>query len=64
MPDPVRFDDLRVTFSIPEDADDTVADAARAALDDPTFLDSFERTIRQFIATFPALAVLSVTLEP
>ena len=64
MPDPVRFDDLRVVMFIPEDTDVTVADAARAALDDPTFLDSLENTIREFIATFPALAVLSVTLEP
>lgn len=63
MPDLVRFDDLCVTLLIPRDTENAIADAARAALDEPTFLDSFEQTIRQLIATIPALAVLSVSLE-
>lgn len=63
MPRLVRFDDLTVTVFIPEDADDAVADAARAALDDPHFLDAFQTIIRQLFAIVPALAVLSVRVE-
>ncbi|MCE9564280.1 MAG: hypothetical protein K8U57_19730 [Planctomycetes bacterium] len=63
MPDLVRFDNIPIALWIPRDTDDAVADAARAALDEPAFLASFTSTIRQLFATIPALAVLSVTLE-
>jgi len=63
MPRLVRFDDLTVTLFIPEDTEAAIADAARAALDDPLFLDAFQTSIRQLFAIVPALAVLSVRLE-
>ncbi len=63
MPRLVRFDDLTVTLFIPEDADDAIANAARAALDDPLFMDALQTSIRQLFAIVPALAVLSVRVE-
>jgi len=63
MPDPLRFDDISIVLFLPPDTEDSVADAARAALDEPAFRDGFTNLIRQFFATIPALSVLSITVE-
>lgn len=63
MQDLLRFDDLCITLFIPRDREDSVADAARAALDDASFRDGFANAVRQFFAAIPALSVLSVTVE-
>ena len=63
MSDPVLFDALQVKLFVPADADEATTDAARAALDDPSFLDSVRRAVRSLLAAVPALAVLSASAE-
>jgi len=63
MQDLLRFDDISITLFIPRDKEDSVAAAARAALDDASFHDGFTNAVRQFIAAIPALSVLSITVE-
>ena len=63
MPDPVEFDAFQVTLFLPAGADEATADAARAALNDPSFLDSVRRAVQAVLATVPALAVLTTSAE-
>ena len=63
MPDPVEFDAFQVTLFLPAGADETTVDAVRAALDDPSFLDSVRRAVQAVLAAVPALAVLSAGAE-
>jgi hypothetical protein len=63
VPEELLFDRILVSLFVPADVDEAAADAARAALDDPTFLDSVRRAVEAVLATVPALAVLTVTAE-
>ena len=63
MPDHVLFDALQVKLVLPADATEADADAARAALDDPTFLDSARRAVEAVVRAIPAPTVLTVTAE-
>jgi hypothetical protein len=63
VPDPLLFDRFLVTLFVPADVDEAAAEAARAALDDPAFLDSARRAVEAVLAAVPALAVLTVTAE-
>lgn len=63
MPDPIRFDELSIALFVPPDTEESVADAAREALDAPEFRDGLTRLIRQFFATIPALNVLAIVVD-
>lgn len=63
MPELLYFDDIRVVLWIPPETEDHVADAARAALDEPEFRVGFVTAIQQFFATAPALNVISVAVD-
>jgi hypothetical protein len=57
------FDRFLVTLFVPANVDAAVADAALAALDDPTFLDSVRGAVQAILTGTPALAVLSARAE-
>ena len=59
MSDPTLLDAFQVELLLPAGADGATAAAARAALDDPTFLDAVRRAVRAVLDAAPALAVLS-----
>lgn len=63
MPEPLRFDEFSITLFLPRDTEDSVANAARAALDEPGFRESLTTIIRQHFATVRALSMLSVVVE-
>lgn len=63
MPDSVQFDAFQVKLLMPADTDEATADAARAALDNPSFLESVRQAIQSLLATVPALAVLTASPE-
>ena len=62
-PGSVLFDAFQVKLFLPASAPESVADAARAALDDPSFLDRVRDAVTQLLAGVPALAVLTVAIE-
>ena len=63
MPDAMMLDAFQVQLFLPAGADETVADAARAALDDPPFLDRVRDAVTQLLARAPVLAVLTAVVE-
>jgi hypothetical protein len=63
MPDPVLFDQLHVTFFRPDAFDEPTLTAARAALDDPQFLNAIHDAVRRVLDANPALAVLDIVVS-
>lgn len=63
MPDMLLFDRFRVNLLLPAGADEMATDAARAALDDPSFLDAVRRAVQAILAAVTALAALSASAE-
>ena len=63
MPDSVLFDAFQVKLLLPADTEEATCDTARVALDDPSFLESVRQTIQSLLASVPALAVLSASVE-
>ena len=63
MPELLLFDRFVVTLLLPAGVDEGAADAARAALDDPAFLDAVGRAVQALLAAVPALAALSARAE-
>ncbi|VTU00875.1 unnamed protein product [Gemmataceae bacterium] len=63
MPRDLLFDRFQVTLFVPDDVDPAAANLARAALDDPSFLEAVRRAIEAVRTAVPALAVLTVTVE-
>ena len=57
------FDAFQVELILPAGTDARVAEAARAALDDPPFLDRVRTAIAGLLAADPATAVLVVRVE-
>jgi hypothetical protein len=50
VPDSVLFDAFQVKLLLPASADEATADAARAALDDPMFLDAVRHAVQAVLA--------------
>ena len=63
MSDLLLFDRFTVLLLLPPGADEATTDAARAALDDPTFLDAVRRAVQALLDAVPALAALSARAE-
>ena len=63
MADPVLLDAFQVELFLPAGADETTADAARAALADPAFLAAVRRALRAVLDAVPALAALAASAE-
>ena len=63
MSDPVLFDSFQIQLFVPAGLDDVVADAARAALDDPPFPERVRDVVTQLLGAVPALAVLTAVVE-
>jgi hypothetical protein len=59
MPSEVQLDVVQLELLLFADAGEVVADAARAALDDPEFLVAVVQAVGAVLAAHPALAVLS-----
>jgi hypothetical protein len=59
VPELLLFDRFVVALLLPPGADEATTDAARAALDDPSFLDAVGRAVQAILAAVPALAPLS-----
>lgn len=59
----LHFDEFRICVYLPEGTPDDVTNDARAALDD-AFLGGLQEAVRRCFAADPALAVLSVSVEP
>jgi hypothetical protein len=57
------LDAFQVQLFLPAGTDDAVADAARAALDEPPFTELVRDTVNQLLGTVPALAVLTAVVE-
>ena len=57
------FDRFLVLLLLPPGADEATTDAARAALDDPAFLDAVSRAVQALLDAIPALATLSARAE-
>jgi hypothetical protein len=63
VPEMLLFDRFRINLLLPAGADEAATDAARAALDDPSFLDAVRRAVQALLAAMPALAALSASAE-
>ncbi|MCE9563945.1 MAG: hypothetical protein K8U57_18035 [Planctomycetes bacterium] len=63
MPESVLLEQLHLSLFLPIAADKAVVDAARAALDDPQFLDSVHTAVRNVLDAIPALAPLSAAVD-
>ena len=63
MCESVEFDAFQVKLLVPAGADAAAVAAARAALEDPRFLEAVRRAVHAVLAAVPALAVLSATAE-
>jgi hypothetical protein len=63
MTEEVLFDSFQVLLFLPAGADARAGDDARAALDDPPFLDRVRDAVAGMLAADPATAVLVVRVE-
>ena len=63
MPDPVLIDEFHVSLFLSDGATPSVVDAARAALDDPQFLDTVRNAVRRVLDANPATIVLSANVD-
>ena len=63
MPDAMMLDAFQVQLFLPAGADDAVADAARAALDDPPFPELVRDAVTRLLGAVPGLAVLTAVVE-
>jgi hypothetical protein len=63
MTEEVLFDVVHVSLILPTGADERVAEAARAAVDDPGFLDRVRDAVAVLLTADPATAPLIVRAE-
>jgi hypothetical protein len=63
MEEEILFDSFQVLLFLPAGADTRIGDDARAALDDPPFLDRVRDAVARMLATDPATVALVVRVE-
>ena len=63
MPDSVLFDQLHITFFRADPLDEAATAAARAAIEELSFLDAIRIAVRQILDANPALTILDFVVS-